>query len=401
MRQERIDSILKEKYQIAYPNIGNGTADLYIYFFGVALNIVKKNAFISYITLNKYLKTRYGLELRKLLKTKQIHSIIDFFELPIFEASTDTAITHISNIKPYQEAKYFPVKTLDNLDLNKLTSGKYLSIKQDEEDWKFIKGIEENIIQKIYQDTISLKKFTEDNIFRGLVTGANGVFVLENDIAERLLKTESREIVRPYAEPTAIKKWHIEGSKQYFLATGYDLDISELYPSAYKYLLEHQEKLKNRQDQGRNWWNLRPCKYYEDFNKPKLIYIYTAKNHCFYYDTEGHYINNSAYMIVTEKVFLSAFLNSKLFDWFKRIKFVAYGDAEDKGRVKLDYNKMETVPIKNISEEAQKPFETLVNQVLSDKNAGKDTTFLEAEIDCLVYALYELTEAEIAVVEGK
>ncbi len=30
-----------------------------------------------------------------------------------------------------------------------------------------------------------------------------------------------------------------------------------------------------------------------------------------------------------------------------------------------------------------------------------DTTSLEAEIDCLMYALYGLTEEEIAVVEGR
>ena len=34
-------------------------------------------------------------------------------------------------------------------------------------------------------------------------------------------------------------------------------------------------------------------------------------------------------------------------------------------------------------------------------DTGADTTALEREIDRLVYALYGLTEAEIAIVEGK
>lgn len=51
--------------------------------------------------------------------------------------------------------------------------------------------------------------------------------------------------------------------------------------------------------------------------------------------------------------------------------------------------------------EAQKPFELLVNQILTKKKEGEDTSALEAEIDSLVYGLYDLTEAEIAVVEGR
>lgn len=35
------------------------------------------------------------------------------------------------------------------------------------------------------------------------------------------------------------------------------------------------------------------------------------------------------------------------------------------------------------------------------KKAGQDTHELESQIDTLVYALYGLSEAEIAIVEGK
>jgi hypothetical protein len=44
-----------------------------------------------------------------------------------------------------------------------------------------------------------------------------------------------------------------------------------------------------------------------------------------------------------------------------------------------------------------------VDNILAAKKADPEagTSALEAEIDCLVYALYSLTEDEIAVVEGK
>ena len=58
-------------------------------------------------------------------------------------------------------------------------------------------------------------------------------------------------------------------------------------------------------------------------------------------------------------------------------------------------------PIKVIPTEYQMLFITLVNTILDLKkeNSSADTTDLEAEIDRLVYELYDLTEEEIAIVE--
>jgi len=93
VRQESIDPYYKPKYIANHPEVGSGTADLYVYFFDSALSVANPEGIIIFITLNKYLKTKYGEGLRKKLKNKNVDLIIDFFELPVFEASTDTAIT--------------------------------------------------------------------------------------------------------------------------------------------------------------------------------------------------------------------------------------------------------------------------------------------------------------------
>ena len=61
------------------------------------------------------------------------------------------------------------------------------------------------------------------------------------------------------------------------------------------------------------------------------------------------------------------------------------------------------LPIADISPEEQKPFINLVDQILSlkHKDPSADISALESEIDRLVYALYNLTPEEIAIVEGK
>ena len=60
------------------------------------------------------------------------------------------------------------------------------------------------------------------------------------------------------------------------------------------------------------------------------------------------------------------------------------------------------IPIKRIAPDEQKPFINLVDRILAAKqrDTEADTCALEREIDQLVYQLYDLTENEIAIVEG-
>ena len=91
-----------------------------------------------------------------------------------------------------------------------------------------------------------------------------------------------------------------------------------------------------------------------------------------------------------------AFLNSNLFRiCFKNNFPELLGNTFELSKVFF-----EQIPVKQIPESAQQPFITLVDQILAAKQAGEDTSVLEGRIDELVYALYGLTEEEIAVVEG-
>ena len=57
--------------------------------------------------------------------------------------------------------------------------------------------------------------------------------------------------------------------------------------------------------------------------------------------------------------------------------------------------------IKNISLNEQQPFIALVEKILHAKQNQADTQALESEIDRLVYRLYDLTDEEIAIIEGR
>ena len=57
-------------------------------------------------------------------------------------------------------------------------------------------------------------------------------------------------------------------------------------------------------------------------------------------------------------------------------------------------------PIPKFDNAVAKQLENLASQIMKSKSTHQDTTALEREIDELVYALYDLTPEEIALVEG-
>ena len=419
VRQERIGGEYKNLLIGTYPDVGNGVADLYVYFFGLGMTILNKHGLLAYITLNKYLKTKYGSDLRKTMTNNvTVDKIIDFFELPIFNASTDAAITILYNRKINIPTRYFPIKTLENLNLSKITQGDFQTTIKNESEWQFVNNSQMSILEKLYKDTLPLKEFTGDKIYYGIKTGFNKAFVIKDaSISTMLLNSESSPIIKKYVRSTDISKWELKNEGKYYLVGTFPalkLNIDS-YPTLKKYLLSfgiekleqtgkkrviNGELIEARKKTSNKWFETQDqIAYYAEFEKSKLIYIHTAKDHQFYFDTEGHYINNSCYMIVTESKFLFCFLNSKLFKYYKRLKFVAFGDGQEAGRCKLDYNKMITVPIKK--EVDEKPFENLYNKIISIKDCRPtaDTSALESEIDRLVYQLYGLTDEEIKIVE--
>jgi len=97
--------------------------------------------------------------------------------------------------------------------------------------------------------------------------------------------------------------------------------------------------------------------------------------------------------------FILGLNNSKFFAWLL-YKFV-YSNAIRSTRYDGEY--VSKIPTPNLQEIEQATIVKLVDRVLIAKrqNPQADTSELEREIDRLVYALYGLTEEEIAVVEGK
>ena len=108
----------------------------------------------------------------------------------------------------------------------------------------------------------------------GIKTGLNEAFIIDTETRDRLVADDPRsaEIIKLILRGRDIKRYGYEWAGLYIIQTGYDTDIPSLYPAVYKHLLQHEEKARKRDDQGKNWWNLRACIYYGEFEKEKVVW---------------------------------------------------------------------------------------------------------------------------------
>jgi len=158
-------------------------------------------------------------------------------------------------------------------------------------------------------------------------------------------------------------------------------------------LSQWKDKLEKRWDQGDYWYNLRHCAYYEEFEKPKIVYPDISERSGFSYDINAYYTNNTTYFIISKNpLYLLCLLNSILINFYFKMLGAQLGS---KGlRYFTQY--VEQLPISQISESYYKPYEILADYLLflnateERRQEFKDTIeFFDRQIaDSLVYELY-------------
>ncbi|PIP11174.1 MAG: hypothetical protein COT46_07815 [Sulfurimonas sp. CG08_land_8_20_14_0_20_36_33] len=353
VRQEMIDSDIKEKYMLMYPHVATSTADLYVYFYEHSMKCLSEKGLLGFITPNKWMERKYGMKLRSYLKEFNIQKIINYGELNIFEdASTEPAIVIIKNQKNFSDIAYLMVKSLEEAQAFDYKTSLYKKSDLSDEIWKFTNPLVSSILNKFKNVNTTLHEYTNGGVYYGIKTGLNEAFIIDKTKYSEIVTQDkaSEKLLKKMVEGDDFGKWYLNHSGRYMVATGYDLEIENDYKGIYNYLEQYRDKLIKRQDKGKNYWNLRACDYYDKLEQSKLIYYHTALNHGFYFDTEGYYISANCYFIANADKYLQCVLNSKLFHFVKKYLFPSFGDSEKGGRVRLDANKMNTLPIQKIAE---------------------------------------------------
>jgi adenine-specific DNA-methyltransferase len=303
---------------------------------------------------NTFLANEYSLELRNFIIKNfgiaEIYNAGSVFE----DASVETVIISLVKNRSYNKTKiinggknYF-IDLLENVEFT--------------DDKKFLILITSeisSIIKKLNQNN-KLKEYAKT--WRGLTTGNDKKYISNssNDIAYKPLITGSD--INRYG--TLINK---------------------------KFVLYIPEELDRARDERIFLLN------------KKLISKFVGDKLCFTIDTNQFYVLNSACVteILSDNInikYLLGLLNSKLLNFYFSYVFTDYRDSFPL----MKSGNIESLPIAIANITDQNKIIKLVSEILDGKmNSNSiDTTAIEAEIDKLVYQLYDLTTEEIEIIEN-
>ncbi|EDC3026480.1 class I SAM-dependent DNA methyltransferase [Campylobacter coli] len=430
IRQEELKELkphLAKNYKVY-----KGTSDIYTYFYELGFNVLKENGILSFITSNKYTRAGYGEALREfLLKNVKVLEYTDLNGIKVFDSATvDTSILCFEKSKSKDNKFKYLALSNEILKTCAYDIGLYKDFAEfsqnslNKESFTFSDENTSALKAKIERIGTPLKEWQGLNIYRGILTGYNEAFIITTEKRNEILanckdeaeKERTAKLIRKMLRGRDIKRyryewaglWVINAHNGYKNQNGEKVEAINIenYPSLKKHFDEFYPQLEKRADKGLTPYNLRNCAYIEEFEREKIVYSEIVRKPQFYLDTKlNFYAEATSFILTGENLkYLIAFLNNDFVAFIFKT-FYAGGNLGENGfRYKKAF--LEKLPIPKINSKNQKLADELINLVdeilkakEQDKNAN--TQELENKINSLVYKLYNLTDDEIKIIEGK
>jgi hypothetical protein len=254
-------------------------------------------------------------------------------------------------------------------------------------------------------------------IHSGIDTGCNSAFVIDESTRRQLINTDSRsaDIIKLKVGKPQTKRWETELKHVIWIPSSRikrwpwsgrksEREAERIFAAEYPAISDHLHRFKRKIKAGVTnaenlyWWEL-PKKYvkrveYLEFHDPKIIFYHKPPIIARYDTSKAFVINSKVHFIQSAELSLLAILNSKLFEWYVQNKWHKKGK-----RIFLNKTKVSDFPLPDMTAETQNSnLSNLVQQILGTPNSPA-VSALEEEINMLVYDLYELTSAEIDLIE--
>ncbi len=360
----------KEFYKSIYPQTSFGQIDTYKYFVQRGLSILKSNHWFSYITSDSYLEKEYFKDLRTYIvnNSKSVSNIKlgdNIFE----EVNLPTAILELQ--KGEGNTKFY-YSDLSISPRNQISKSLY-EIKFSTDTPEFENGF--SVISSIinldntmplidlYEQVMGVKVY---QIGKGKPKQSS--FEKENDVFVSSEKIDDSYL--PFISQ-GIKRYHYENKKEF---------------------IKYGEWLAEPRD-----------KKYFDSKKLILREIVNPRIFACLIDYPS-VVKNIAAVIIQKNndynlEFLLGLMNSKLMTFYLNEQTPK---SSNKSYPSFNSRLLKNIPIKIDKKEVIKEIGFKAEDInkIKQSDISIDTTDLESQIDQLVYQLYDLTEEEIAIVEG-
>ena len=401
---KQLKAKIKNNYQSYQP-----FADIYCYFIEKAIGLQNEGGILSFITSNSYLRAEYGAPIRSLLRSENILlRMLNVEDSQVFES----AIVNVAIIVSRKSINLSddscivvnsPFSGDSFEDFVKINGFNYPQVYFDSQSWHLAEPRLVELQKKLESSGKTLEELNT-KIRLGIATGSNDAFLIDEDQKRAFCKKNpiNTEIIKPILRGRDISRYSYTLPKQYVLLTKNGVDVEKDYPDIYEHLKSFGDKFKNRGAQGQHWTNLRACSFYDDFKKEKIVWIELSDLGRFSLCNDEVYLLNSAYFLLPpsgiDSKFLLGILNSSTIRFYLRL----VAETSGMGTSRWINNYVKEFPIPGVEPDQQTEIITIVDRLLQLKAAdpNANTADLEKEIDKRVYALYNLTQEEIATVEG-
>ena len=399
VRQEWI-SLFKPYLQANYSSF-HGMADLYVYFYELGLRVLRAGGRLSFVVTNKWMKAGYAEPLRRFFsETAWTESVIDFGHAKQIFEDADVFPSIIVLRKPTQEPRpetlrvcSIPRETLRVDDLSQQIADegfKMPAAQLNSDAWQIEPSSVSKLMAKIAAQGVALSAFVGSKPLTGIKTGFNEAYLIDTATKTALVKSDPRcaNIIRPYVRGADIGRWtNLPGgywmiamkSSGDFKWPWSDLTEAEAervfateYPSIYQHMKSYEASLRKRQDQGRFWWELRSCAYWDRFNPIKIFYQLIQFHPCFAFDDNGVLGNNKTAFIQSSDLYLIAVLNSPLM-WWHNWRFLPHMKDE---ALAPNPTVLESIPIAEPTSKLRMAVETRTRRLIEIEKSIQATRVL-------------------------
>lgn len=425
VRQEKITTS-KERLKAAFGDFFDGTADIYTYFYALALKqLLTPLGCCCYIAPNKFFRAAYGKNLRSLLTSHlaRVLSLIDFGDTQLFDGATTypaIVLAQRAMTLPQSSVRYCEVRDitlLPQLWHHVQQRGHAVPVSQLAPDgWQLDDPAVAALLRKLQQNSTPLGSLPGVQMYYGIKTGCNEAFVIDGATRRRLLDEDpnSADVIFPWLRGRDLKRWQTEPSGKFVINiqnggnhpwpwTGKEEGEAEKlfatsYPAIYRHLQPFREKLEKRSDQGEFYWELRACAYNDAFLKPKIMWPDMAQKMRVTFDTSTAFCGNTAYFFPTDDLFFLALFNSSVIAfWASKTLAVFQGDT-----FRFFLQNVSQFPIPVADDAARQSLRNEVAAIIArvQADSAADITAQERKINELVYDLYGLTIQERDMIEN-
>ena len=340
VRMERLDNEDELSYGEAFPEVSDSRADILVYFYARGLQILRPGGWLSFITSNKFMRAGYGAGIREyLLASVRIQRVIDFGDLPLFEASDqkrpNTKAKAIAAYPAVLVGNRSPDSSMHALTVADLSGPvrKELSKANLKVNTENVRGVLEDLDGLLVRAEISdfpqvllkndgwvledpalvrlfvrlmnqgtpLGEFVNERIYAGVKTGLNKAFVIDQAKRDELVEDDphSAELIKRWLRGTDINRWKADWSGLYIIFTGRGVDI-EQYPAIKEHLNWFRGDLEKRATASLHPWHelQQPQEgIHHLFAHSKIVWPDITPEARFAYDATGSYLDMTCFSV--------------------------------------------------------------------------------------------------------